>query len=547
MNGPSRVIRVASLVLLAVVTVGLLGLAGRAISQRLDGSSEQERTHASHASDSKGAQPKPSGPPKAASRLELAELAKLPNVVVVYTDDQNLRDFTAETMPNAWRLFGDGGTVFDDYVVSTSICCPSRITYLTGRYPHNSGVYSNDGGYADLRRPHQTLPVWLREAGYRTAWVGKWLQGYNAPLEQSAPGFDDWFATNPGTELSPPRFYGYSVGTRRGVRYQGQASRDYHTDVMTRRATKLIERRGSAARPLYMTVNYLAPHHGRGGTGRCWRSVALSPQDRGRFRDAVLPRTPAFNERDVSDKPESVRRAPLGDSQIATLGKHNRCRLASLGAVDRGIRDIEATLRRVGELDRTVLIFTSDNGLPVGEHRLLDKGEPYEASIHMPFAMRVPSRYLGGLEPVRTVPQLAANVDIAPTILDLARARPCHKGRCEALDGRSLLPLLSGDPDAWPVDRGILLEAGEHVSPCGFRGIRTTRDVYIERLAGGAGGGCEIQGEPEQYDLLTDPFELENLASPKVPASDDPVIEARRAELASRLQELRRCVGRSCR
>jgi N-acetylglucosamine-6-sulfatase len=316
---------------------------------------------------------------------------------------------------------------------------------------------------------------------------------------------------------------------------------------MSRHATKLIERHGSGARPLFMTVNYLAPHHGRGGTGRCWRSVALAPQDRGLYRDATVTRTPAFNERDASDKPDSVRRAQLSGSQVATIVKQNRCRLSSLAAVDRGIGSIASALRHTGQLERTVVVFTSDNGLQLGDHRLVDKSEPYEASIHMPLAIRVPARYLHGSPPVRTVPELAANIDVAPTLLDLAGARPCRGGRCEPLDGRSLLPLIAGRTGAWPADRGILVEAGLGPSPCKFRGIRTPDDIYIERLAPNASGGCALVGAPEQYNLLTDPFQLENLAFPKVHASEDPAVQARRDELASRLESLRNCAGQSCR
>lgn len=464
-----------------------------------------------------------------------------PNIVFIYTDDQELASFTDRYMPRTRRLLGGRGTEFEQFVVSTPLCCPSRVSYLTGQYPHNNGVFSNRGGYANLIDKRSTLASWLGRAGYRTAWIGRWLHGYQdvADVSEPAPGWDQWYASLSG------RYYDYSLGINGRKVHFGNSPRDYGTHVLTSKAVGVVERHAPRPRPLFMTVEYPAPHRGAGAAGRCAGAAVPAPRDRRRFEEEPLPQPPSFNEQDVDDKPQGLRRASLGDDAVRALQRLHGCRLASLLAVDRGVEEIYEAIEKAGDRRKTVFIFTSDNGYLLGEHRREGKGIAYEEAIRAPLVVRAPKRYLGGAQ-VSSSEALVANVDLAPTILDLAGGvRPCRGGGrdCRRLDGRSLVPLLRGRSPSWAPTRTILLEAGKGGEPCLFRGVRTPVDVYIEQVRSTAdGAGCEPAGEPEYYDLVRDPFELDN----RVVVDPGPAA-ARRAELAWRLAQLRDCSGASCR
>lgn len=484
-------------------------------------------------------------------RVSAADAAGKPNVIFIYTDDQNLAEFEPRYMPRTFKLLADPGTVFSDYVVATPLCCPSRATYVTGNYPHNSGVFSNRRGYSQLKGKFNTLPVWMRNAGYRTAWIGKFLQGYESGVPDplvAAPGIDDWFAT------FEPRYYDYDVAENGESVHYGNRSRDYYTNVITREAADLVERQAKRKRPLFMTINNLAPHHGGGDAGRCTDVVPPAPRDEKAYANAAVPRTPSFDEKDVSDKPPSVQRDRLSKAKIERLDLAYGCRLASLRGVDRSVSAIYGAVKRAGELDDTVFVFTSDNGILQGQHRIGGKNVPYAEGVDQPLVILAGRRALGA-KAVSSVPELAANIDLAPTILDFAGAEPCARpGNCRELDGRSLVPLLkgrgSGDLTA---SREVLVEGGKGGGDCLYAGIRTVGLNYIERAEEGADGTCDRNVAAELYDLdgsLTgnpDPFELDNLLSPQTPGSDGPEVVAAVSRLEQRLQELRACSGADCR
>lgn len=479
------------------------------------------------------------------------KVADLPNVIFIYSDDQALSDFTPETMPETHDLLVEGGTSFRDFVVATPLCCPSRATYLTGQYPHNTGVFSNRGGYRLLNDKFNTLPVWMRNAGYRTAWVGKYLQGYDMYEEDHygtpAPGYDIWHAT------FEPRYYSYGIADDGEQVHQAKKPGDYYTSVITDYATQTIREEAKNQRPLFMTVNNLAPHTGTGQGGRCSNVVVPAPRDEALFKGEQIPRTPSFDEADVSDKPSFVQRRPLTKEKARALDLAYSCRLAALRGVDRGIAEIYDAVERTGELDNTVFIFTSDNGVLQGQHRLGGKNLPYEEGIHMPLAILAGEKAIGG-PAAGEVTQLVANVDLAPTILELAKAKPCARpGNCRQLDGSSLVPLLRGEaPEAFGPDREILIEGGKARGDCFYAGIRTPRLVYFE-YAEQTSTGCVRQSEVELYDLtgsLTgepDPGQLQNVLSPTNPASNDTTVVNAFERLSRRLTILRACSGRSCR
>lgn len=484
------------------------------------------------------------------------KVADLPNVIFIYTDDQVLSDFTPETMPKTHELLVDGGTTFSDYVVATPLCCPSRATYLTGDYPHGTGVFSNRGGYRLLEDKFNTLPVWMSNAGYRTAWIGKYLQGYDMfeeePYDTPAPGIDIWHAT------FEPRYYSYGIAEDNNRSHRATKPSDYYTSVINQLAVETIRQEAENKRPLYMTVNNLAPHTGSGRGGRCSDLVVPAPLDEGLFKGAQVPRSAGFNEPDTADKPDFVPGRPLTKDRIRQIDLAYGCRLASLRAVDRGIADIHEAVRKTGELDNTIFLFTSDNGILQGQHRLGGKNVPYEEGIHMPLVALAGDDVVdGGLEAGSSVSELTANVDLAPTILELGEAEPCARpGNCRQLDGRSLVPLLEGtdDPEGsgFGPDREVLIEGGKTRSDCFYAGLRTPRLIYME-YAEQTASGCVRDAQVELYDLtgsLTgepDRGQLQNLASPTVEASNDTVVLNAIERLSVRLERLRGCSGRTCR
>ncbi len=233
--------------------------------------------------------------------------------------------------------------------------------------------------------------------------------------------------------------------------------------------------------------------------------------------------------------PSFIRDRPkLTGEDIDTITEHYRCTLESLYGVDRGIGEIFDAVRAEGELNRTVFVFTSDNGYFFGEHRI-PKGKPYpyEENIHMPLTIRVPPRYRGDAPLVTTSDAPVANIDVAPTLLELAGATPCIRAdRCRTLDGRSLLPAIEGTAGL-PDTRGIALER----SSCDFRGVRWDQKLYISYSAAGT-AGC-VPGEAEMYDLDDDPFQLDDL----LPATAGTANEELRRKLARKMRRLGSCQG----
>lgn len=463
-----------------------------------------------------------------------------PNIVVIMTDDQALTSFRPDVMPRTTQLIADAGTTFDEYVVSTPLCCPSRATYLTGQYAHNNGVFSNNPGYVELRDKNSTLPTWLGEAGYRTAHVGKFLHGYENSVSDPAapaPGFDEWHAM-----LRPFNYFGFDLSANgRRVSYDDER---YLTSTLTKKALGVVNRNAAGSRPLFLSVAYWAPHGGGPSAGRCDRASEPAPGDYRLFADEPLPKPPSFNERDVADKPSFVRELPrVSRERTRALERRYRCALASLQEVDRGVRRLYEAFDAVGEADNTVFVFTSDNGFFFGEHRLRGKSLPYEEAIRVPLAVRLPESFQPAAGPVRRSSAPVANVDLAPTILELASAVPCPaEGECRTLDGRSLMPLMRGD-EGWPADRGIVLESRKNEldgASCRYTAIRSAGLLYAEHASvlDPRTGECERAAEVERYDLAADPFQLENLHPP--PSSSERRYER---ELSNRLDVLATCAG----
>ncbi len=449
-----------------------------------------------------------------------------PNIVFILTDDQDFASYNRETMPLTHRLLGDQGFTFSNHVDATPLCCPSRAAYQSGQYGHNNGVLNNKPGYADLVDKDNLLPVWLQRAGYSTAYVGKFMNGYDAYVDDRddvAPGWDRWSVLS-GNALGYRDFTLTVDGKQRKEVYADR----YMTDVLSRRAIELV---GDLAgpKPFYLQLGQLAPHVenlNADSGGPCGGDAVPPPRDLGRFTGAQLPRLPAVREADVSDKPAIVSgQPPLDATKLEQIRARYECRLETLPAVDRGIADVVSALRQAGELDETIIAFASDNGNFHGQHRLPGgKGLAYEEAAHVPFVIRVPAAFRGAGEAGTEIKQPTANIDYVPTIVDWAGAETCPElGDCRVMDGRSLMPLVTGNETAWPAQRPILteldigkeqLQSGRGIS-CRYEGVRQGRWLYLRHTAlpDLATGTCAETEVVELYDHDNDPFELDNLTA----------------------------------
>lgn len=451
-----------------------------------------------------------------------ADLPTQPNFLVILVDDQASNTFTRGFMPETYRWVVDRGTKFKSGIAAPPLCCPDRAGILTGQYPHNHGVFSNDPGYPSLKDPEDTLPAWLQQGGYRTGFIGKFLNDSLSTLNHhKAPGFNRWFATDDGS-----RYFNYSVADQEKAREYGSSPGAYSTNVFTRQASRFIDSGGS--KPFFLWLAYNAPHDSHQGRGHCKRLDPLVARgaDYRRFAQRHLPRAPSFNEADVSDKPARIRDLPeLSTSSLDNMTRRYRCTAGAMHEVDRGIAGLMRQMRRSGTLRNTIVVYTSDNGYFFGEHRLTrGKALPYEPALRVPYAVRVPSRYREAPQP-STLGKVVANIDIAPTLLDFAGGLPSCSSEtdCRVLDGRSLRPLLGGTGE-WPADRGVLAEIDARAAQ--YSAIRTHGWMYTEYP----------NGERELYDLRHDRSELHNRAG-------EPSYAATEVALRARLAALRNCSG----
>lgn len=455
----------------------------------------------------------------AAAQQDVRKPASRPNILVIMTDDQTVESLRVMTSVN--RMLGAQGTTFVNNFVSYPLCCPSRATFLSGEYSHNNGVVGNSyvNGISRFDQTN-TLATWLKGAGYTTALIGKYLNGYGTRTAKGIPsGWSEWYA---GVRLA---YFNHTMQRNGKIVRYGTRARDYQTDVYTRTALDFIRRRAGGKKPWFLWVSYWAPHYGaprEDGDPPGLKTPAVAPRDRGVFAREPVPTPPSFDEADVSDKPAEIRAKPrFSASEVNAIKADYRQQLESLLAVDDGVRQLVGVLKKRGILKKTLIVFTSDNGYLNGEHRIAAGKElPYEPSIRVPLVVRGP-----GVPRGRRLEQPVANIDLAATIVDAANARTRR-----TLDGKSLLPLLADPGLEW--GRDILLERGPGAGYLGARqytGIHTPRYVYVEYR----------NGERELYDLARDPDQLRSV-------HNDPAYSAVEAELARRLAALRDCSGAAC-
>jgi N-acetylglucosamine-6-sulfatase len=438
-----------------------------------------------------------------------AQTADIPNILFVLTDDQDPGSIAR--MGKLKSHLVDQGTTFTNAFATTPQCCPSRATLLRGQYAHNHGVLGNNpplGGFAkfrDLGHERSTIATWLNDAGYTTAFVGRYLNGYGEgnPTRYIPPGWDQWWAMLGGR--SGETFMINENG--RSKTYDRDSLHD--TDYFSRKAEGFIRNRRGAGAPWFMVVATSAPH---------LPSYAARRHE-GMFQRAKMPKPPSFNEADVSDKPLWVQRLPrLGSREVSQAETEWRRRQRSLQSVDDLVGNVVGALAETNQLDETYVVYASDNGYLLYLHREHTKGAPYEESIGVPLVVRGPNVPRGAERS-----QLVSNTDWAPTMAGWAGvATPGF------VDGRSFAPLLSESPPlGW---RSRLLIEDFRGPLHGYRGIRTAEgETYVEYQ----------NGDKEYYDLATDPWQLGSVHRA-------PENAARLNELSAALSGLKECAGASC-
>jgi N-acetylglucosamine-6-sulfatase len=433
----------------------------------------------------------PAGSPSASGR---------PNIVFVLTDDLSMD--LLRFMPEVQALQQRGMT-FDNYFVSDSLCCPSRSSIFTGDFPHDTGVFTNTGphggigAFYDHDDENHTFNLALQRAGYRTAMMGKYLNGYlegphrsPVPSTYVPPGWSQWDVAGWGY----PEF-NYRLNENGTLHYFGHAPRDYLTDVITRRGVKFIDSSAHSGRPFFLELATFAPH----------TPYVPAPRDAHAFPGLQAPRPPSFDTLPLNAPAWLADRPPLTDEQLARIDRAFRRRAQDVLSVDRMISRIELALQRHNLLSNTYIVFSSDNGLHTGEYRLLPgKLTAFDTDIHVPLVVAGP-----GVPPGASTDAMTENVDLADTFAEMG-------GTSMSTDGHSLMPLLSGaPPQGW---RNVILVEHRHPistnadpdeqgppsgNPPSYEAMRTKQYLYVEY----------DDGEREFYDLQNDPYELDNLAS----------------------------------
>jgi N-acetylglucosamine-6-sulfatase len=499
-----------------------------------------------------------------------------PNILVVMTDDMATTDLAF--MPNVQRLLADRGTTFADAIDSFPLCCPARATFITGQYAHNHGVAGNfyPYGWYGMKHRKNILPAWLQDAGYRTALIGKWLNGYGAlDAHGEVPkGFDIWRGL---LDVSAYDYYNFVMNQNGTLKSWGDADfarklvefanievtpgiegvadvynklhevfgqppytywgthhpRDYSPDVTGRITNQLVRAQQGSQKPFFIWWAPAAPHREDVSTSLMGRP-GPDPRPAPRYADQsssyTLPQPPNFNEADLSDKSSNLTdNAPsLSAAQIAQLQLDYEGRAGSLMAVDDRLGDLVKTLRQTDQLKNTLIMFVSDNGWLQGEHRIPgDKFLPYEESLRVPLIVRGP-----GVPAGKTVHGQVSNIDFAPTLVDVA-----HAAAGRTMDGVSLVPTIH-HPKRRP-NRALEIEATAPLfrAPIPvntwdrpYQGVRTDRYTYVVWTE---------TGEKELYDRRDDPYELTNVVH-------DPGYAVVRRHLARKLAKLADCVGADC-
>ena len=489
-----------------------------------------------------------------------------PNILVLLTDDQDVLLGSLDHMPQLNALIRQEGTTLEGGFVHTPICCPSRSSILTGRYIHNGGARDNTrkgncyGEEWKITEQTASLGVWAQEAGYKTGYSGKYLNNYGFDKDSEIevpPGWNEWFGLvgnsvyynyslvesrdngQPQTKSeseSKSRARSYTVYTH-GEDY----STDYLPNVLTRHSLNVMEEFLSSKDPFLMVHAWPTPH----------QPFTPAPWATNKFSDLTAPRTPNFNASwaSQSQKHWIMRQMqPINSTDLDLINDFYHSRVESLLSVDDHVRQFVELLDRHDQLDNTYILYTSDNGFQMGQHRLAyDKRHLYEHDLRVPFLLRGPA-----IPPNHTLKGhdcLALNIDIAPTILDMIQ----HPNP-PILDGTSLLQCFKST-QSQRIDF-LVSYFGEFQQPCelwwcppgpknGFSFPIDSRNNTYDCIRTWSKSENSIfcvfeleQNFVEYYDLTIDPWQLNNTQSALSPSTRDHYMQ--------RMKYLKSCKGLSC-
>jgi len=455
--------------------------------------------------------------------------AQKPNVIFILTDDLDIY-----SMPYLKYINADlaaNGITLSKFFVTDSLCCPSRASILRSQFVHshkvkeNAGIHGGFERFKKLKLDECTLATWLDGTGYKRALFGKYLNAYpkSAASTYIPKGWDEWFVPlwNGGYEG-----FSYLVNDNGTVKSYGKAESDFFTDVVSRKASDFINRSVSAAKPFFLYLAPFAPH----------QPATPAPRHKKLLPNIFAPRLPNTNEADVKTKPKYIKsRARLGARVMSKDDSLFRQRILSMLSVDEMVHNLVGLLTQRGVINNTYIIFTSDNGFHLGQHRLrAGKRTPYEEDIRVPFIVRGPGIPAGVVRD-----QLSLETDIGPTISEWAGGKTP-----DFAEGRSLTPLLGSEVSPDLVWRNAVLvehfadsiepfeptrSPDDHLFMPGYAALRTKNFMYAHYES----------KEIELYELNQDPYELNNLVSPD--------FDAQKAGLDALLQRLRSCSGAQCR
>jgi arylsulfatase A-like enzyme len=421
-----------------------------------------------------------------------------PNVLIVVTDDQRVGSMGV--MPRTKNIFSQGVS-FKRAYATTPLCCPSRASIFTGRYPHNHKVKDTES--AHLLRHDTTLEHYLHKEGYTTAVVGKYLNMWD--VQKDPPFFDRWTIFNDE--------YGRDGYRNERWNADGQVRtiEGYTTSVIRNISIQYLNAfNNDDDRPWLMYVFPFAPHAPYDAEKK-YAGAPVGP----------WKPSPAVNERDISDKPPWVKKLQVSRSEASET---RRGQLRTLMSVDDLMDRVFDRLIQLGEADDTLIFYLSDNGITWGEHGVVTKRNPYLPSIKVPLFMRWAGMDPAAIDTHRPV----ANIDIAPTVLDAAGVNEDPE---IPMDGRSLL-------SQWDRNR-MHLEHSQELAIGTWASTLQDKLQYTEFY--GKNGGITFR---ELYRLNSDPHQLRNVLKDGDPSNNPS--RKRLQALSDRLASDRKCKASTC-
>ena len=429
-----------------------------------------------------------------------------PNVIVLMADDMRADDLNKPWMRNTRKLIAGNGATFTNSFAPTPLCAPARASFLTGKYVHNHGVRAVREPYGfQSFRDGNTLPVWLRAAGYKTIFLGKYINGYGRQPTRWGqpsktyipPGWSDWRAS-----LDSKGTYNYfNTHLNRNGKEQSLAGR-YQTSQYGRISRNVIRKYSRNGAPFFLNISFTAPHNGgphEPGDPKNTSSPARHPKTIGKFNRSTRRLPDPDGEPGNRRKPATVSgRSKLTKTDKRRAKKVYRQRAEAMSSIDRQVKRLVTTLRRTGELSNTYIMFTADNGYLLGQYRRKQgKTLPYDPSLSTPLAIRGPGipRGVKRRDPFSTV-------DFAPTIARMAHTKA--RGR---VDGKPMLGVARNGDRGWK-RRPVLTNTGAKKGKKAFgQGIRVNGFLYSEYRSKGR--------KRELYNLRRDPLALNNVVNRK--------------------------------